>query len=177
MMASRVARWLMFLVLLAAAEPASAQDDVVQRIYASQAGGIRAEYESMMLQMPPAPPEHSGQADKNKELLKMIAYNKAAMLAYCAVDAEKERLPGAERVPSTMNLMLQTCIEIKLGQLRKFSQTVAYADLFFPDRIASCGERVRLRDQEKLLRPYDFLFLDEPRLYDFARYNECLMAK
>lgn len=170
-----MARTLMLLLLLAAAGPALAQDDMVQRIYASEENGIRAEYESFLSQLPPAPPEQSGQADKNKQLLKMISYNKAAMLAFCAVDAEKDRPPNAERVPSEMNLMLRTCAEIKIGQLRKFSETVAYADLFFPERIAPCGERARLRDEEKLLRPYEFLFLDEPRLYDFALYNDCLM--
>ena len=34
-----------------------------------------------------------------------------------------------------------------------------------------------LPEREQVLRPYAFLLLDEPKLYDFARYNECLMKK
>ena len=30
---------------------------------------------------------------------------------------------------------------------------------------------------EKILPPYDFLFLDEPKLYDLGHYNECLMKR
>jgi hypothetical protein len=39
-----------------------------------------------------------------------------------------------------------------------------------------CGETSRLPEHEKLLPPYQFLQLAEPKLYDFARYNQCLMA-
>jgi hypothetical protein len=176
-MASYTARALMVLVLLAAARPAVAQDDLLQTIYASEESSIRAEYESQLSRIPPAPPEQAGEPDKNRELLKLLSYNKAALFAMCAVDAEKERAPNAPRVPAAMNLVLRTCVEIKMGQLRKFSQTVAYADLFFPDRVAACGERSRLREQEKLLQPYAFLFLDKPALYDFTAYNGCLMKR
>ena len=34
-----------------------------------------------------------------------------------------------------------------------------------------------LRELEKILPPYDFLFLDEPKLYDLGHYNECLMKR
>ena len=61
--------------------------------------------------------------------------------------------------------------------MQKFSQLAAYADFFFPDPIESCGERSRSPEHEQTLRPYGFLLLDEPRLYDFARYNECLMKR
>ena len=75
------------------------------------------------------------------------------------------------------NLVLTTCVDEKVGQLQKFSQLAAYADFFFPERIESCGKLSRSPEREKILRPYDFLVLDEPRLYDFVRYNECLMKK
>ena len=71
---------------------------------------------------------------------------------------------------------MTTCVEIKVGQLQKFSQLAAYADFFFPERIAPCGEQSRLPEQEKMLAPYAFLQIDEPKLYDFPRYNECLMT-
>jgi len=75
------------------------------------------------------------------------------------------------------NLVLTTCVDDKVGQLQKFSQLAAYADFFFPARIESCGVQSRSPEREQVLRPYGFLSLDEPRLYDFARYNECLMKR
>ena len=35
----------------------------------------------------------------------------------------------------------------------------------------------RLPEQEKTIAPYAFLQIDEPKLYDFPRYNECLMTR
>jgi hypothetical protein len=75
------------------------------------------------------------------------------------------------------NLVLTTCVDDKVGQLQKFSQLAAYADFFFPERIEICGEQSRAPEHEQVLRPYGFLMLDDPRLYDFARYNECLMKQ
>lgn len=169
-------KWMLAAAAMFAATQAHAQDDLVQNIYASLASGVRAEYEAQLASLPPP---GAGMPDdvleKNKALVKVFAYNKAVLFAVCAADAERDRSPLAERVPSSMNLVLRTCIEIKLGALQKFGQRVAYADLFFPERIASCGEASRLPEQEKAMKPYDFLFLDEPRVYDFDRYNECLM--
>jgi hypothetical protein len=111
-----------------------------------------------------------------KERMKMLTYNRAALFAFCAAEAEKDRAPGAAPIPLANNLVLTTCVEIKFGQLQKFSELAAYADFFFPERIASCGEQSRLPEQEKKLVPYAFLQIDEPKLYDFPRYNECLMT-
>ena len=72
--------------------------------------------------------------------------------------------------------MLRTCVEIKLAELRKFSERRAYAEVFFPERIERCGEAARRRELETQLPAFDFLELSEPRLYDFARYNQCLMT-
>ena len=106
----------------------------------------------------------------------MLSYNRAALFAFCAAEAEAERVPGTPRVRFENNLLMTTCVEIKVGQLQKFSQLASYADFFFPERIASCGEQSRLPEREKILAPYPFLQIDEPKLYDFARYNECLMT-
>ena len=106
----------------------------------------------------------------------MLSYNRAVLFAFCAAEAEKERGPNALPIPLEQNLPLTTCVEIKVGQLQKFSQLAAYADFFFPERIAPCGEQSRLPEQEKMLAPYAFLQIDEPKLYDFLRYNECLMT-
>ena len=46
----------------------------------------------------------------------------------------------------------------------------------FP-RGLSCGEQSRLPEQEKTLVPYAFLQIAGPKLYDFYRYNECLMTR
>jgi hypothetical protein len=46
----------------------------------------------------------------------------------------------------------------------------------FP-RGLSCGEQSRLPEQEKTLAPYAFLQIAGPKLYDFPRYNECLMTR
>ncbi len=174
----RSAKWALLVAMLLAADPAHAQDAILQGTYATIENSIRAEYEGMLAALPrEAPEEAVGQIEKNRSLLKMFAYNKAALFATCAAEAEQDRSPSAARVPAAQNLMLRTCVEIKFDQLQKFTQRVAYADLFFPERIASCGEQSRLREEEKMLPPYGFLLLDEPRLYDFARYNECLMVK
>jgi hypothetical protein len=177
-MARRTVRALALTILLSAAAQARAQDDLVLRMYAASASGVRGEYEALMADMARGmqgqPPD---KIEKTRELLKVLSYNKAALFAGCAAEAEKDRSPAADRVPSAMNLMLRTCVEIKIGQLNKFSQVVAYAEIFFPERISPCGERSRLREQEQMLRPYDFLLLDEAKLYDFARYNECLMTR
>ena len=105
----------------------------------------------------------------------MIFYNRAVMISTCMAEAERLRSPGAPRVAAQDNLMLTSCIEDKLGRLTRFTDRVSYAGLFFPDRIDRCGEAVRLRDQEKVLPAYEFLRYAEPKLYDFARYNLCLM--
>lgn len=175
---ARRANWALLAAVLLGAGPAGAQDVILQGTYATIENSIRAEYEAMLAALPrEAPEEAAGQIEKNRSLLKMFAYNKAALFASCAAEADRERSPRAERVPAARNLMLRTCVEVKIDQLQKFTQRVAYADLFFPERIASCGEQSRLREEERMLPPYSFLFLDEPRLYDFARYNECLMVK
>jgi hypothetical protein len=111
-----------------------------------------------------------------KERMKMLSYNRAALFAFCGAEAEKNRPAGAAPIPLASNLLLTTCVEVKFGQMQKFSELAAYADFFFPERIVSCGEQSRLLEQEKKLMPYAFLQIDEPKLYDFARYNECLMT-
>ena len=178
-MARGFGRVLMFSILLAAAGQARAQDDVLRRMYAALEERIHAEYEFKMagitqqLLLSGAPVSKLAPI---KERMKMLSYNRSALFAFCAADAEKVRPPGAAPIPLENNLVLTTCVEIKFGQLQRFSELAAYADFFFPERIASCGEQSRLPEQEKRLAPYAFLQIDEPKLYDFARYNECLMT-
>jgi hypothetical protein len=109
--------------------------------------------------------------------LKVLTYNRSVLVATCIADAEKGRPPNAPPIPMGQNLVLTTCVDEKVGQLQKFSQLAAYADFFFPERIESCGVQSRSPEREQVLKPYGFLSLEEARLYDFARYNECLMKR
>jgi hypothetical protein len=177
---SPVARALIVLVLLALTVPARAQVDMMQAIYAKLADNIRMEYEFHLNQAARqvlasgAPP---AKIEKVRKRLQLLSYNKAALMAACIADADKERAADAPPVPLRQNLLVTTCVDIKLKQMQNFSDRAAYADFFFPERIETCGESSRLPELEKVLRPYDFLFLDEPKLYDFARYSECLMKR
>jgi hypothetical protein len=179
--AGKLVRTLLFSILLSAAGQARADDDeVARRVYAAVAERTQAEYEFNMagitrqLLGSGAPVSRLAPI---RDRMKMLSYNRAALFAFCAAEAEKNRPPGAEPVPFENNLLLTTCVEIKVGQLQKFSQLAAYADLFFPERIAPCGEQSRLPGQEKVLAPYPFLQIDEAKLYDFAHYNDCLMTQ
>lgn len=173
-------RALMFLLLLAVASQARAQDDAVHRIYAAMEPRIRAEYEfhlAGVARQVLASGTPASKIEVFQRRLKMLAYNRAVLVAYCIAETERDRPPNAVPIPMEQNLVLTTCVDDKVGQLQKFSQLAAYADFFFPDRIESCGERSRSPEHERVLRPYGFLLLDEARLYDFARYNECLMKR
>jgi len=184
----RMKRALMVLLLLAAASQAHAQDQIkdraddeaVRRVYLAMQPRIQAEYEFHLAGVA-RQVLRSGTPASRIELfqrrLKMLAYNRAVLVAFCIADAEKDRPATAIPVPMEQNLVLTTCVDEKVGQLQKFSQLAAYADFFFPERIESCGKQSRAPEREQILRPYDFLLLDEPKLYDFARYNECLMKQ
>jgi hypothetical protein len=176
-------RTLMVLMLVALAATARgrdrgdrAQDEVTQGVYASIENDIRREYDAVMDRVSRAEP--SGPAERFEKIRQMwtaIFYNRAALFSNCAAEAEQYRSPGAPRVAARNNLFLTTCVEEKLAALTKFTNMFNYARTFFPDRIERCGEASRLREQERLLPPYDFLQSAEPKLYDFPRYNACLM--
>src|SRR5882757_4848167 len=179
-MASRMTRVVVFLLLLAAASQARGQDDAVERVYAAMEPRIRAEYEFHLAGVARQVLGSGAPASKIElfqKRLKVLAYNRAVLVAYCIADAERDRPSNAAPVPMEQNLVLTTCVDDKVAQLQKFSQLAAYADFFFPERIESCGVQSRSPEREQVLRPYGFLSLDEPRLYDFARYNECLMKR
>ena len=114
-------------------------------------------------------------SEESQRMLKEMFYNKAVLFASCAAEAELHRAPQAPRLPANRNLLLTTCVEQKFAELNKFTNMRSYAGIFFPDRIRKCGEASRLREQEGLFAPYGFLQLAEPKLYNFAQYNDCLM--
>ena len=172
-------RALIVFLLLAASGPAQAQtrDETAQAVYASIADNIRREFDAKMdLVGRVESTDPTARFEKIRQMWTMLYYNRAAVFAICAADAEQYRSPGAPRVAARNNLFLNTCLEEKIGGLSKFGNLYSYASTFFPDRIDRCGEAVRLRDEEQLLPAYEFLKFAEPKLYDFKRYNICLMT-
>jgi len=177
---SRLLRVSVLLVLLAVAGTARAQVDKTQTIYAGLADSIRKEYQLHVNQAVRQLIVSNGPMAKIepvKQRLKLLSYNKAVLIASCIADAEKERAPDAPAIPLRQNLVITTCIDIKIKQMQKFSDRAAYADFFFPERIESCGEIARLPELEKVFRPYDFLELTDAKLFDFVRYTDCLMTR
>jgi hypothetical protein len=169
------------LIMLAATSAACAEermshDDLVRVIYAGMADNVRSEYDTALLNVPKF---NSGEAATKvrgfRQSLKILFYNKAALFAFCAADAEDARSPDAPLVPARDNAALTKCVEQQFAELDDFTNKLNYAGVFFPERIVRCGEESRLPDRERLLQPYEFLNLDKPRLYDFAHYNKCLM--
>jgi len=173
-------RLLSLLALLAICAPARAVDSVshgefARTIYLGMEDSIRREYDMALLTVPRRA-SAAASADKLRQALKVLYYNKAALFAFCAADAEQTHNPSAPRVPAEHNLVLTTCVEQKFSELNDFTNKLTYAGIFFPERIVRCGEASRLPEREQLLPPYQFLRLAMPRLYDFVRYNRCLMT-
>ena len=178
-------RLLIVAMVLAAAGTAHGQflgrergpGEAAQGIYGSIENDIRREYQAAMERIDSAEPGGpAGRVQAIRQMWTMSFYNRAVLFSNCAAEAEQYRSPGAPRVAARNNLFLTTCFEQRLGALTKFTNLFNYARTFFPDRIERCGEASRLREQEKLLPPYDFLQFSEPKLYDFPRYNACLMT-
>jgi len=167
----------MLLTLFVVTVSVRAQEDITQIVYASIENSIRGEFESILAQiMRENVAQLPGGIVKATELLKLITYNKASLFAFCAAETEKDQPQRSNRIPSAMNIVLTTCVEIKFSELDKFVKLVDYAGLFFPDRVRRCGEQARLAERERALPPYEFLQLFQPRLYDFSSYNKCLMT-
>jgi hypothetical protein len=177
---SRTVQVSIVLVVLAVASAAQAQVDKMQAIYAGLADSIRNEYQLHVNQamrqliVSGAP---MTKMEPVKQRLKLLSYNKAVLIASCIADADKERAPDAPAIPLRQNLVITTCVDIRLKQMQKFSDRAAYADFFFPERIATCGESSRLPEIEKVFRPYDFLELGDAKVFDFVRYTDCLMPR
>ena len=173
---------LMTLLLLLAVLPARGQppDDSVQKVYAAIEPRIRAEYEFYLrgiAQQVLASGAPASKIEQFQRRLKLLTYNRAVLIAYCIADAERDRPRTAAPVPWEQNMVLTTCVDEKAKLVQRFSQLASYADFFFPERIEQCGEQARLTEREKELQPYAFLMLDQPKFYDFERYNDCMMKQ
>jgi hypothetical protein len=170
------------LLLIATGGPLHAENDAsydqfARTIYAGMEESVRREYDAAALTIPRgAVDAPSPTANKVRTALKVLYYNKAALFAFCAADAERARGLGTARVPAENNIVLTSCVETKFAELNDFTNKLNYAGVFFPERIVRCGEASRLPDHERLLPPYGFLELAQPRLYDFPRYSHCLMT-
>jgi hypothetical protein len=169
-------RALALLILVVVASPVRGEDDVARAFYASVENNLRREYDDLMRDIAFGRGGPAAKTEKHQNTMKMIYYNKAVMFAMCAGEAERYRAPQAPRVPAGRNLFLTTCVEQKFDELNRFNNALSYSGIFFPDRIERCGEASRLHEQEKLFRPYGFLQLAEPKLYDFTRYNSCMIS-
>ena len=151
------------LILLAAAAPARAQESFEAEVYTQIEASVRGEYEAMLAQLTRAAMNDptidwrdqrkmAERLEADKARVKLWTYNKAAFFAYCGAEAERaagaeaprSRSSGSPRVPAGQNLMLQACVEIKSSQMSKFLNVASYAGVFFPERIAPCGEHSRL---------------------------------
>jgi hypothetical protein len=183
----RTASALLALLALVATPAHAQEDDFAKSVYEEIGNGVRNEYDGMIGEMrrnsmahPPQDEEEQAKRDeqikRETARLKSFAYNKAALFAFCAADADRARGPGAPPVRGEQNLVLRTCVELKFDQMRKFANISSYGALFFPERIAPCGERARLPEREKLLPPYEFLHIDDPKLYDYERFADCIMT-
>jgi hypothetical protein len=169
-------RALALLILIVAATPGRGESDVSQGFYTALENDLRREYDALMRDIAFGKGGPAAKTEQSQHTTKIIYYNKAVMFALCAAEAERVRAPQAPRVPARQNLFLTTCVEQKFGELHKFNNALSYAGVFFPDRIERCGEASRLQGQEKLFPPYGFLQLAEPKLYDFMRYNACMIG-
>ncbi|MBM3531322.1 MAG: hypothetical protein FJX62_24880 [Alphaproteobacteria bacterium] len=154
-----------------------ALDDEVRKAYASVEPSIRVEFHNAMAGLardaavrPPADIESA------TNILKFISYNKAAIFAYCFAETRRDHPPKNPRGRSEANIFLTTCVDGQFAELRRYTGVRPYVMTFFPERVMACEQQARLQSREALLRPYDFLALDRPRLYDFAKFNRCLMA-
>src|SRR4051794_1698395 len=105
------------LILLLAIASAHAQDDaaigeVAQGIYAGMEDSVHREYTFMVMSLPAhASGNAANKVAATREVLKMLTYNRAALFAFCAADAERARPPNAPRIPAERNLVLSTCVE------------------------------------------------------------------
>jgi len=164
------------ILVMVAAAAARGQDDMTTGIYASVENNLRREYDELMRDVLFGKGGPAAKTEKYQNTMKVIYHNKAVMFAVCAGEAERYRSPQATRVPAQRNLALNTCVEMKFRELNAFANALSYASIFFPERIEPCGEASRLSEQEKLFPPYEFLRLAEPKLYDFTRYNSCMIS-
>jgi hypothetical protein len=177
----------LIILLALAVTPTWAQDDFAKEIYAEIGNSVRAEYETMLaaiardsLTNPPRDEvsriQRAGEVEKEKRRVKLLTYNKAALFAGCAAEAARAREPGAPRLRGDQDPVLRACLEFKFDQLRKFANISSYAELFFPQRIAPCEQSTHLPEVEKAPPPYEFLEMNEPRIYDLERYVDCVMT-
>jgi hypothetical protein len=182
-------RTVLTLLLLAAATMLGAQmraqerhqeqtyEDPVRAAYTSVEKSIRVEFDNAMAGLArDAAVRPAREIESARDILKFISYNKAAIFAYCFAETRRDHPPKNSRSRSESNIFLTTCVEGGFADLRRYTSVRAYVLTFFPERVPLCEQQSRLQSREAVLAPYEFLGLEEPRLYNFAEFNRCLMA-
>jgi hypothetical protein len=159
------------------AQTSSADADAMERaIYDAIADVVRAEFEQQMAMLARTAPPRSPEGDaKAQDIIKFIAYNKAAIYVHCVVESQRDRDPGNYRVGQRLQRLADLCLGERITELQRFTQLIEFVGLFGADRIPDCERKARLPDREQVLPPYEFLVLSDPRLYNFAVFNRCLM--
>jgi hypothetical protein len=152
-------------------------DEAFQRgVYASIEGPVRQEV-AMQLAMLARNAGHQTpeQVVRATNIIKFIAYNRAAIYVSCIVEVQRDRRLGNYRMGDTLQRFTGLCLDDKMKHLQRFTQLIEFVGLFGADRIPDCEQRARLPELERVLQAYEFLEMENGRLYDFAEYNKCLM--
>jgi len=169
---------LVFAANLAHAQGGSRDDEeALQRgVYASIEGSVRREVERQLMVLSyNARHQTPEQVVRATNIIKFIAYNRAAIYVSCVVEAQSDRPLRDFRIGEPLQRLAGLCLDEKMQQLKRFTQVIEFVGLFGADRIPDCEQRARLPELERVLQPYEFLEMDNGRLYDFADYNKCLM--
>src|SRR2546423_14523346 len=138
-MAPPMTRALMFLLLLAAASQARAQDDAVQRVYAAMEPRIRAEYEFHLAGVARQVLGSGAPASKIElfqKRLKVLAYNRAVLVAYCIADAGRPTRPLSQWNKISCSRPAWT---IRSGSCRSFLSSQPMPISSFPSELNLAG--------------------------------------
>src|SRR5262249_45402674 len=143
-------------------------DAMGRDIFIAIADVVRAEFEQQMDMLARAAPTLSPQAHaKTEDIIKFLAYNKAAIYVGCVVQSQSDRDPGDYRMGVPLRRLADLCLGERVAELQRFTQLIEFVGLFGAERIPDCESKARLPERERLLQPYDFLALGDPRLYNF----------
>ena len=108
--------------------------------------------------------------------IKLAMYNKSYINFKClltaiydAQEADRETLDETK---------LEHCAKGPLSQLyTNYKMLVDYRKAMEPITAKRCEMRARLFDSELEFPPFDFLNGDEPALFDFEKWHECLLGR
>lgn len=111
----------------------------------------------------------SSQASDAREGLKLMLYNKAYNHYVCTL--AEFRKDEAQRSEAS----LSACAEHRNKQAIKFTRMLDYAPVIGASEFRRCGLQSRLFDAELEFKPYPFLEGEGMELYDYEKYNRCIL--